>query len=142
MERKKQKAQSIWNRICAMGIVVLFILGAGPAVKAQSVDPEADQVLREMSAYLGGTAAFSMNADIDFEILTQTGQKLQLSSFATVVMQRPAKFHVHRRGMLSDVEFIYDGKTLTLNGRNLNVYASWEVAGTSHPQRIGAATTC
>ena len=71
-----------------------------------------------------------MNADIDFEIITKDGQKLQLSSYATVVMERPDKLHILKKGMIADAEFIYDGKTLTLHGKNLNVYAQTEVTGT------------
>jgi hypothetical protein len=76
------------------------------------------------------SSRFSMNADIDFEIITKDGQKLQISSFATMVMKRPDKFHVYRKGMIADAEFIFDGKTLTLYGRNLNVYAQTDVSGT------------
>ncbi len=104
---------------------------AFPAMSADGIDPDADTILKSMSAYLGGIKAFSMNADIDFEIIAPNGQKLQLSSLAMVVMERPAKFHITRKGMLADAEFIFDGKTLTLYGRNLNVYARIQVPGTS-----------
>jgi hypothetical protein len=62
-------------------------------MSAEGIEPDADTILKSMSAYLGGIKAFSMNADIDFEIVAPNGQKLQLSSMATVVMERPTKFH-------------------------------------------------
>lgn len=110
---------------------LLFIISltTGPARGGQGMSPDADRILQSMSAYLGGLKTFSMNADIDFEIVSQTGQKLQLSSLATVVLQRPAKFHITRKGMLADVELIFDGKTLILYGKNLNAYAQIETPG-------------
>ena len=112
----------------AVASILSFL--AFPAMCADSIDPDADTILKSMSAYLGGIKTFSMNADIDFEIIAPNGQKLQLSSLATIAMERPAKFHITRKGMLADAEFIFDGKTLTLYGRNLNVYARIQVPGT------------
>ena len=105
-------------------------LSPGPVMSAEGIDPEADKILKSMSSYLGETKAFSVNTDIDFEFVTGNGQKLQLSSFATAVLKRPGKFHIQRKGMIADAEFIFDGKTLTLYGKNLNVYAQIEVPGT------------
>ncbi|MBW1932567.1 MAG: DUF2092 domain-containing protein [Deltaproteobacteria bacterium] len=45
-------------------------------------------------------------------------------------MKRPAKFHIQRKGMIADAEFIFDGKTLTLYGKNLNIYAQIDIPGT------------
>jgi hypothetical protein len=76
------------------------------------------------------TKAFSVNADINFEVVTKNGQKLDLSSYATVVLERPNNLHIDREGMFADAEFIYDGKTLTLHGKRANKYAQIEAPGT------------
>jgi hypothetical protein len=107
-----------------------FCLAPGPVMSAEGIDPDADKILKTMSSYLGETKAFSMNADIDFEVVSRNGQKLQLSSFATAVLKRPEKFHIKRKGMIADAEFIFDGKTLTLHGKKSNIYAQIEVPGT------------
>ncbi len=83
-----------------------------------------------MSEYLDRLSAFSFNADIDNEIVNLDGQKLQLSSYATVLIERPAKLYATRKGVFADVAFIFDGKTLTLHGRSHNVFAQFEVPGT------------
>ncbi|KPK50974.1 MAG: hypothetical protein AMJ63_13385 [Myxococcales bacterium SG8_38_1] len=101
-----------------------------PSLSADAIDPDADKILRSMSAYIGGLKAFSMNADIDTEVIMNDGQKLQLSSSANLVVERPGKFHFKRKGMLADAEVNFDGKTLTLYERNLNVYFQKEVPGT------------
>ena len=128
---KEKRWESLTGRIgLVLGVALCISLAASPVMSAESVDPDADKILRSMSSYLGGANAFSVNADIDNEVVTHDGQKLQLSSFATVVLERPGKFHIQRKGMIADAEFIFDGKTLTLYGKNLNVYAQVEVAGT------------
>ena len=128
----KEKRCSIFTGwiVLVFGLVLCISLSPGPVMSAEGIDPEADKILKSMSSYLGETKAFSVNTDIDFEYVTRNGQKLQLSSFATAVLKRPAKFHVQRKGMIADAEFIFDGKTLTLYGKNLNVYAQIEVPGT------------
>lgn len=112
------------------GIALFICLTVSPVMSAEGINPDADKILRSMSSYLGEAPIFSVNADIDNEIITTDGQKLQLSSFAKIVVERPAKFHIQRKGMIADAEFIFDGKTLTLYGKGLNVYAQIEVLGT------------
>jgi hypothetical protein len=81
-----------------------------------------------MSSYLAGIKAFSMNADISFEVVTKQGEKLALCSSATIVVQRPAQLWMHRKGRVADAEVIFDGKTLTLYGKKRNVYYQTDVA--------------
>ena len=51
----------------ATGIVLSLGLAGSVAAAEQGVDPEADQILRAMSSYLGGLTAFSVQADVDDE---------------------------------------------------------------------------
>lgn len=111
-------------------MVFTICLASGPAMSAGVINPDSDEILRSMSSYLGGASAFSVNADIVFEVVSRNGQKLQLSSFATAVLKRPSEFHIQRKGIIANAEFIFDGNTLTLYGKNLNVYAQIEVPGT------------
>jgi hypothetical protein len=130
MTKRRFKTIAVWRAVLVAGVFMIISLAACPVMSDEGIDPEADKILKSMSSYLGGTKVFSMNADIDFEIVARNGQKLQLSSFATVVVDRPEKFHIQKKGMIADAEFIFDGKTLTLRGKNLNVYARTEVSGT------------
>lgn len=120
----------VFCRLLAVVIVLAICVWAFPALGADRIDPEADRILKSMSEYLGGTEAFTVNADINLEIVTREGQKLQISSFASAVLERPSKFHIRRKGMIVEAEFIFDGKTLTLYGKRRNVYARIDVPGT------------
>jgi hypothetical protein len=115
--------------LLAAALALGFGLAAGPAAAAEKIDPEADKILRSMSTYLGHLPAFRVRADVDNEIVDLAGQKLQLSSSAEVVLQRPNHLYVHRQGPFSDAEVIFDGKTLTLNGKEHGVYAQFESPG-------------
>jgi hypothetical protein len=99
------------------------------ASSAEGIDPEADKVLRSMSAYLGGLRAFSVDVDIDNEHIDTNGQKLQLSSFASLVAERPGKLYMYRWGVFADTEFIFNGKVLTLYGKDRNAYLQIDSPG-------------
>jgi hypothetical protein len=120
---------SSWGLLTSAALLGLA-LAAGPVASADSIDPDADKILRSMSTYLGGLSAFRAKADVDSEIVDLQGQKLQLSSSAAIVAERPGKIHVRRQGMLADVELVFDGKLLTLYERNRNAYFQVEVSGT------------
>ena len=111
----------------AVALIVSFL--AFPAMSAESIDPEADKILKSMSDYLGGLSMFSMNADIDNEIVDLAGQKLQLSSGATIIIKRPGNLYIHKQGAYADVEFLFNGKVLTLYGKGMNAYMQVDSPG-------------
>ena len=131
MGKIKRKIRSVWRQICVSGIILIATLAIGQVLEAKSLDSDADKILQSMSAYVGSLTAFSVNIDIDNEIITGDGQKIQLSSFETVVMERPGNFHVHRKGMFGELTLIFAGKTLTVYGKTLNAYVQREVTGTT-----------
>jgi len=119
------------RRVAMVGVIALGLgLAGAHAGAAGGVDPEADRILKSMASYLGTLPAFSVQGDVDDEVIDVAGQKLQLSSAASVVVERPGRFYAHRQGPLADVEAIFDGKTLTLHGKRHQVYAQIEAPGT------------
>ena len=112
------------------GLILGFCLGAGSSVSAGGADPAADKILKSMSTYLGGLPAFTVNGDVDSEVIDLLGQKLQFSSSVAIAAKRPGKLYMSRQGAIADVEIIFNGKTLTLNGKGLNVYKQMGSPGT------------
>lgn len=112
-----------------VGMVLIGILSK-PAMGADRIDPESDRILRSMSSFLGNLSAFSVKTDIDNEVIDLAGQKLQFSSSANILLKRPGNLHVNRQGAITHMDFIYNGKKLTLYGRNLNVYFQKDLLGT------------
>jgi hypothetical protein len=114
----------------AIALGVTLGMGAIAPAQAQDFDPNATEVLQLMADYLAETDAFSVNADVDFEVIATTGQKLQFSSYATVLMERPNGLYIRRQGPLADAEIFFDGSQLTLFGRRINAYAQQGLTGT------------
>lgn len=109
------------------GIILIATL-AGTAAHANEAD--AKRLLKAMSDYLGAQKAISFDFDSDLEIVSTEQQKIALASSGTLTLVRPDKLHVTRTGGFERVELVFDGKTLTLLGKNSNKYAQVDVPGT------------
>jgi hypothetical protein len=83
-----------------------------------------------MSEHLSGLKAFTVDADVDNEILDLAGQKLQLSSSASVALERPNRIRMHRQGGVADVELLFDGQVLSLQSESRNAYLQRDIPGT------------
>jgi len=53
-----------------------------------------------------------------------------LASSGTLTLNRPDKLHATRTGGFANVEIVFDGKSLTLLGKNANLYAQIDAPGT------------
>ncbi|QIG46823.1 DUF2092 domain-containing protein [Nordella sp. HKS 07] len=91
---------------------------------------EAKRLLKAMSDYLDAQKAISFDYDAALEVVTNDKQKLALSSSGMVTLNRPDKIRAARAGGFVDVETLFDGKTLTVLGKNANKYTQLEVPGT------------
>ena len=92
--------------------------------------PEAKKLLKAMSDYLAAQKALSFSYDANLQVVTNAEQKLGLASSGTVILSRPDKVHTTRSGGFVESEALFDGKTLTLLGKNLNKYTQVEIPGT------------
>jgi hypothetical protein len=81
----------------------------GPAAPAPVVSTQADDLLKQMADYIGSAEQFTFHADITFDHVLPTGQKLQFSATEDVALQRPGSLYVEWSGDLGDRQFWYDG---------------------------------
>ena len=81
---------------------------------APVVTPRADELLKQMGAYIGSAQQFTFHADITFEHVLPSGQKLQYEAAEDVALRRPDGVYVGWSGDLGDRQFWYDGKSVTL----------------------------
>ena len=91
---------------------------------------EAKKLLKSMSDYLAKQNAISFDYDATLEVVTNDKQKLALASSGTLTLNRPDKIRTARAGGFVDVETLFDGKTLTLVGKNANKYTQLDIPGT------------
>ena len=85
-----------------------------PATPPKAVSAQAEQLLKEMSTYIGSANAFTFHADITFDHVLPSGQKLQYMATEEVALERPGHLYVQWAGDLGDRQFWYDGKAVTL----------------------------
>src|SRR6266404_7397748 len=112
--------------------VVLAVAAAGTASVsvARADEAQAKSLLKAMSDYLAAQKTISFEYDSNLEIVTTQQQKIGLASSGTLTLERPDKLHATRIGGFANVEMVFDGKTLTLLGKNANLYAQVEAPGT------------
>jgi len=77
-----------------------------------------------MATYVGSAEQFTFHADITFDHVLPSGQKVQFSASEEVALQRPGRLYVAWSGDLGDRQFWYDGKSVTLYDPATPFYAS------------------
>lgn len=108
-------------------LVAGFALWANAPARAD----DADKILKAMSDYVGSQKSISATFDSDIEIITPDLQKIQFTSSGQVQLSRPDKIRVRRTGGYTDVEMIYDGKTVTLSGKHTKAYVQQDMTGST-----------
>jgi hypothetical protein len=111
-------------------VLALAIAGTASISVARADEAQAKSLLKAMSDYLAAQKAMSFDYDSNLEIVSTQQQKIGLASSGTLTLNRPDKLHATRTGGFANVEMVFDGKTLTLLGKNANLYAQVEAPGT------------
>lgn len=109
-------------------LALILCLAVAPTARAD--EAAAKSQLKAMSDYMATQKVMSMSLDTSLEIVTKDKQKILLASSGTLALSRPDKLRASRHGGFSDVEIVFDGKTLTLLGKDANVYAQADAPGT------------
>lgn len=94
------------------------------SVPPPSISEGADRVLKQMSTYIGSADQFTFHADVTFDHVMPSGQKLQFSATEDVALQRPNGLYVEWNGGLGNRQFWYDGKTVALYDPDTAFYGS------------------
>lgn len=119
------------RRNCAVFIhAFALLLLCGSVTSVQADEADARRLLKAMTDYMSAQAVLSFNYDATWEVVTVDDQILGIASSGSLTLSRPDKLHTTRQGGFADTEMFFDGKTLTLLGKNLNVYTQLEVPGT------------
>jgi hypothetical protein len=118
----------------ALGIIVRALLASAACIGVTAVacagEADAKKLLRGMSDYMASQNSISFNYDAGLEVVTKDDQKLALLSSGSVVLNRPDKVRFTRAGGFADIELMSDGKTLTLFGKNANVFIQADAPAT------------
>jgi hypothetical protein len=109
---------------------VVLLCAALVQTAAHADEADAKRLLKSMSDYLAAQKAISFDFDSSLDIVSTQGQRITLAASGNVLLNRPDKLHVTRRGGFANMEMSFDGKTVTLLGKNSNMVAQVEAAGT------------
>lgn len=126
---------AVRNRVSVRWVVAGFAIAgfvALPATGAEKskeperpplVDPRADTVLRAMSEFLAAAKQFSYQAQIDYDEVLPTGQKIERGATQDVAVRRPDRAFVEFQGDDGRNQLWYDGNEVTILDGDENVYA-------------------
>src|SRR5215472_8212298 len=120
------KSAKQWAAVLAL----LAATGTANISAARADEANAKSLLKAMSDYLAAQNAISFDYDSNLELVNTQQQKIALASSGTVTLKRPDKLRATRTGGFSNIEMVFDGKMLTLLGKNANLYAQVEAPGT------------
>jgi hypothetical protein len=113
-----------------IGFAVVALAGQAISSDARADEAFAKNRLKAMSDYMAAQKAISFDYDSTLEVVSNDNQKVGLASSGKMTLNRPDKIHGTRTGGFADIEFAFDGKTLTFLGKNANAYAQVEAPGT------------
>jgi hypothetical protein len=106
-----------------------FAQGEGEA--KSSATPDARAILKRMGDFLAAAPALSVTVRAGYDVVQQSGQKIEFGEVVTYTLKRPDRFRVE--GQKSNGEkgiILYDGKEITAMGAGAKVYAATSKPGT------------
>jgi hypothetical protein len=127
--------QSIYHAtfILLLGLSLVGTLESAqtPSAAASERDEQAMSILKRMADFLSQTQRFSVMVDIGFDVVQDSGQKIEFGETRKVVIRRPdhARIDITKRDG-STSGFIFDGKEIAVFNTRENVYATAAKPGT------------
>jgi hypothetical protein len=124
---KTRRRPWVWLVLIGIGVTAAMAPGVNPPVAqpapAGEIDQRAVELLKRMSDYLAGLKEFTVRARHTSDEMLATGQKVQYDGISDVFVRRPDRLRSNRVGEVADLEFYYDGATMTLFGKRARLYA-------------------
>jgi hypothetical protein len=129
---KKQKTtrRSVTRAIrwpIALAVALTMSVSFMPHAEAQADD--VGKILKRMSDYMSSQKTLSLTYDTDIEVITPELQKIQFASSGQLQLSRPDKLRASRTGGYTNVEIVFDGKTLTMSNKDKNDFAQVDAPG-------------
>lgn len=121
--------------VVAWALTLLLLSAPGHAQQTSAVNPEIDEkamaVLKRMTEFLTQAQRFSVTADTGFDVVQDSGQKIEFGETRQIVLRRPDRLRIDatkRDGSKSGM--VFDGKDIAVFNTKENVYATVASPGT------------
>ena len=125
------------------GVLVMRSVGSSPQQhgvalaateeKPKQVPAEAKERLKKMTDYLAALKSFKVENATTDEIVTKTGEKIQIAADSRVSLVRPNRLRSEQIVSPNAMTFVYDGKTITLYCKATNTYGIAPAPATLDP---------
>ena len=102
---------------------------ASPRCDKTADETAAKALLKAMTEYVAAQKAISFDYDASLDVITKDDQKLTLAASGNVELARPDKLRSSRSGGFADIETVFDGTTLTILGKTMNIYTQVAIPG-------------
>ena len=126
----KQPTGAPWGAALAALVVLAVVSPASALAQANDIEPEAGRLLKRMTDYVGSLPQFGLDTAQSIEVVLVSGQKIQFTSAARMVVQRPNRLFAERVGDVVSQSFFFDGKSLTLFNPDDGYFAMVPAPGT------------
>jgi hypothetical protein len=130
MQEKFMKTQNIriLMSLCVAGIATLVapvgIYAQTPPESPITPNEEAEATLKKACDTLRAKQAFTVDVDITYDNVLDSGEKVQYSAFQLLSVKRPNQIRSDYTGDERHNSFYYDGKTFSLLAKKTNLYAT------------------
>jgi|Tabmets5t2r1_1033131.scaffolds.fasta_scaffold50441_2 hypothetical protein len=129
----------MYQPICRDGptvLLIVFLIGvfAGtptPSTAASGRDAQEMAILQRMAGFLSQAQRFSVTAEMGFDVVQESGEKLEFGETRQFLIRRPDRARIDitkRDGTTSG--FIFDGQTIAVFNTREQVYATAAKPGT------------
>ena len=109
--------------------LLLVVAGLLAGERALAIGADADRILRAMGEYLKTAEEFSFHAEISYDAVLSTGEKVRYGGNSEISVRRPNRLHVVFDGDEHRRRVFYDGNNITLFDMLKNLYAVTKVPG-------------
>jgi hypothetical protein len=94
------------------------------------IDPKVSALVKKMGSRIKNAKEFSFHAEVLYDDVLPSGQKLQFAAAQNVSVKRPDKVFVEYMSDVESREFWYNGKSVTLLDKYKNLSSSAETVAT------------
>lgn len=129
----KQKLMKTWKDRISVSLFVIWIATfIAPFKTLAQIPPESpifpqdepEGILKKVCNTLSTKQAFTVDVDITYDNVLDSGEKVQYSAFQQLWLKRPNQIKADYSGDERHTSFYYDGKTFTLLANKLKLYTN------------------
>lgn len=113
------------------GMIVALTAGSLLCAAPAQADPtSARRILKAMSDYMASQKDLSSEFDVELDVITAEIEKIQFSASGSMLLERPNKVRLIRKGGYSEMELVADGTDVTITDLGSGSYAQVKSPGT------------